>query len=616
MSAAIIDFFKYHPSMKNIDVMDLARVSSTVSVQEVSKNEAIFSKDDLPENVYLILDGKVDVKEGKEVVFHKGKNDFLGEDAAFISDGYAFSTVAKTNVKLIVIPKDSLKHLTAKYEHLYSYFFNSYNQQMGKKTASNIQAASNFQPDKDESSSFKVLMSWVLAFLVPLVVYSSMGDLMPVEGKLFLSILSAGVVLWIFNILPDFVPALMILTSTLMMGLVPLDVVLKGFSSNTFFLVLGIMGLGILIGSSGLLYRLMLLLLKYLPDGSIWYNLALFFIGAVMTPVVPSIINRTKIVGPLAEDLITLLGVKRGEGIATKISASAFYGTTILSSIFLTGSIMNFVVMGFLPFKDQQFINSIGWFFAAGVSGIIMLIMHFVGSSIFFVSKEKVKLQKEKIDQQIKILGKLTPVEMSVIGTVILFGCALFLMPYHKIPVYWLTLFLLFALLSLKIVSHKQWLAQTDWSFLIFLGCIIGVSATLNYLHIDELISNAVVPVVKRVFSADNVSGILSLVVIMTILIRLFLPVGPTVIIMMTLSFPIADAFGMSLWPFGFTIIMVCDIWFFPYQSPFYMSYVSSFDRGVPYAEKKFLLYNGLVNFGRIVALYLSLPYWKSLGIV
>lgn len=616
MSSAITDFFKNHPSMKNIDALDLARVSSTAEVKDYDKDELIFTEGESTENLYFILEGKVTLKHSSKSTLQKSKGEFLGEEAVFISHGYdASAQVATAKAKLIKIPRTAFSELITKYDKLYSFFFNSYNQTLNKKITDNIQEPAP-KEKRSDNVSFKVLMSWIVAFLVPLVVYSSLGESLTTEGKLFLSVLSSGVVLWIFNIFPDFVPALMIVTSTLMMGLVPLNVILSGFSSNTFFLVLGITGLSILIGSSGILYRAMLMLLRYLPSGSIWYNIGLFLIGALMTPVIPSIINRTKIVAPLTEDLITLLGVKRHEGAATKISASAFYGVTLLSSIFLTGSIMNFVVMGFIPFKDQQFIESIGWIVASGVSGIILLIIHFVGSSIFFVSKEKVSVSKEKIDQQIKILGALRPVEIAAMGTLVLFGVALFTMPYHKIPVYWLTMFLLFALLSLKIVTHKQWLTQTDWSFLVFLGCIVGISEALDYLNIDNLIADSLVPTIKSVLSADNITGLLSLLVVLTIGIRFFLPIGPTVIIMMTLSFPLADTFGLSLWPFGFTIVMVSDMWFFPYQSPFYMSYAASFDRGTPYSEKKFLLYNGLMNFGRIVAIYLTLPYWKSLGII
>lgn len=616
MSSTLIDFFKNHPSMKNIDTLDLARVSSTAELIELEKDAKVFEIDDPCSHIYFVLEGKVTLKHSDKSSSQKGKNEFIGEEAAFISDGYASSAYATTSkLRLIKIPQTAFTELTQKYDRLYSYFFNSYNQKVTKKATVSSQVLKDSVEQK-EKMSFKILMSWIIAFIVPLVVYSSLGESLTTEGKLFLSVLSSGVVLWIFNIFPDFVPALMIVTSTLMMGLVPLNVILSGFSSNTFFLVLGITGLSILIGSSGILYRAMLMLLRYLPAGSIWYNIGLFLIGALMTPVIPSIINRTKVIAPLTEDLITLLGVKKNDGAATKISASAFYGVTLLSSIFLTGSIMNFVVMGFIPFKDQQFIESIGWIVASGVSGIILLIIHFVGSSIFFVSKEKVTVSKEKIDQQIKILGSLKPVEIAAMGTLLLFGLALFMMPYHKIPVYWLTMFLLFALLSLKIITHKQWLTQTDWSFLVFLGCIIGISEALGYLEIDKLIAGSLVPIIKSVLSADNITGLLSLLVALTIGIRFFLPIGPTVIIMMTLSFPLADTFGLSLWPFGFTIVMVCDIWFFPYQSPFYMSFAESFNRGSPYTESKFLLYNGLVNFGRIVAIYLTLPYWKSLGII
>ncbi len=615
MSAAIIDFFKNHPSMQDIDSIDLARLCARVEMREFDSGKVIFSKGDSSSSFHLILDGKVSLKEGKKVVLEKTKNAFLGEESAFSSDGYQLTAVAEDKVKILEIPKESMDAVVAKYPHLYSYFFNSFNQSLNKKNTANIMALSEKESSND-GMSFKILMSWLVAFLVPLIVYTSLGEALGHEGRLFVSVLSAGVVLWIFNVFPDFVPALMILTSTLVMGLVPLNVILSGFSSNTFFLILGITSLSILVASSGILYRVMLLFLRYLPSGSIWYNIALFVIGAIMTPVIPSIINRTKVMGPLTEDLISLLNVKKGGGASTKISASAFYGVTLLSSIFLTGSIMNFVVMGLLPFQDQQFIASVGWIVASGISGIILLIIHFVGSSIFFVSKEKVSVSKEKINQQLKVLGKLKMEEIAAIGTILLFSSALFLMPYHKIPVYWLSLFLLFSLLSLKIISHKQWLAQTDWSFLIFLGCIIGISASLKYLHVDVLISSTLLPMIKSMLSADNTTGILSLLVLMTLATRLLLPIGPTVIIMMTLSFPLADSFGLSLWPFGFTIVMVCDIWFFPYQSPFYVTYADSFQGKTPYAEKKFLLYNGLMNFGRIVALYLSLPYWKSLGII
>jgi len=79
---------------------------------------------------------------------------------------------------------------------------------------------------------------------------------------------------------------------------------------------------------------------------------------------------------------------------------------------------------------------------------------------------------------------------------------------------------------------------------------------------------------------------------------------------------PLADVYGTNSWVVGMIVLVLGEMWFFPYQCSYYMQYRSLALRQPGYDEKTFLRYNALMNLAKLGALYASLPYWKWMGLL
>ena len=123
-------------------------------------------------------------------------------------------------------------------------------------------------------------LGWLLAIILPYLIYFYLisNDLGETQA-MFVAVVSSSLVMWMFSLLPDLLPALLAVLLCVLLGLAPPSVALSGFSSTGFMLTFSVLGLGVVVTSSGLTSRYSLLLIKRLPPNTFWYQFALFFTG-------------------------------------------------------------------------------------------------------------------------------------------------------------------------------------------------------------------------------------------------------------------------------------------------------------------------------------------------
>ncbi|MFM7375867.1 MAG: hypothetical protein ACKO39_12055, partial [Chthoniobacterales bacterium] len=93
-----------------------------------------------------------------------------------------------------------------------------------------------------------ILFGWICVFLLPPVVYVlGLASGLGVEAAIFTALLAAAVLLWVFGLVEEFVPALVVVVATLFIGLAPPSVALAGFSSPSLLLLLGVYALSAVI---------------------------------------------------------------------------------------------------------------------------------------------------------------------------------------------------------------------------------------------------------------------------------------------------------------------------------------------------------------------------------
>jgi len=82
------------------------------------------------------------------------------------------------------------------------------------------------------------------------------------------------------------------------------------------------------------------------------------------------------------------------------------------------------------------------------------------------------------------------------------------------------------------------------------------------------------------------------------------------------LYMPLAETHGVNPWLVGFVILVLGEMWFFPYQCSYYLQFRQLTGSASLYDENRFLRFNALMNLLKLAAIFASMPWWRSLGLL
>ena len=208
-------------------------------------------------------------------------------------------------------------------------------------------------------------------------------------------IVLAAALAWLLEPVPDFVVALAMAAAWGLAGFVPLARAFAGFTSPSYAVALGALGLAAAMARSGLLFRIALLLLKTFPATYVGQVLALLVGGLAVTPLMPLAIGRIATVAPLTHETGTrarFAGRSRG---SAGLAFAGILGYAAFSSIFLTGLAMNFYVQALLPAADRARFSWVVWLLAALPMGLVILAGSIVMLLVLFRPEQAVRPSAE-----------------------------------------------------------------------------------------------------------------------------------------------------------------------------------------------------------------------------
>jgi di/tricarboxylate transporter len=459
------------------------------------------------------------------------------------------------------------------------------------------------------------VLGWLITVIAPAVVLfmAPRWHLAPHAGT-FLAIFAATVSMWIFNLVDEYIPGVFAVLTSLAMGLVPIPVMLSGLASDGFLLAMSVLGLATVIVASGLGYRMLLLLLLKLPNKPFWHNTGLLFTGFLLTPLVPSINGRIALLTPFYRDMLETLRLQFKSAAANRLAVSTFTGASLLSAVFLSSKSVNFVVFGLLSDQAQDQFQWLEWFKAASGTGLILLATYFFASALFFRQQAPAALSKPQVAAQLGLLGKMKSREWAAVAGVALFILGVATTSLHAIQPPWLGLAILYTLLLFGSLTKDEFREKVDWPFLLYLAGIVGVTAALNHLGLTRQFAEQL-PALGDIMRSNFPLFVL-LLAVMIFIIRLAVPISATIVILATLFMPVAEASGVNPWVIGFVILVLGEMWFFPYQCSYYLQFQQLTHNTEYYDERSFLRFNWLANGLKLGAIYASIPVWRSLGLL
>jgi len=468
---------------------------------------------------------------------------------------------------------------------------------------------------EDGKATGTEILGWACVLVLPPVVYVfALAAGLNVEAALFTSLLTTAVLLWVFNLVDEFVPALVVVVAALFIGLAPSEVALAGFSSPGLLLLLGVYALSAVISSSGLSYRLMLRLLLWLPDKPFWHRLTFLLSGYILSPLIPSTNTRLSLLKPLFNDMASALKMPRGGPAITGLLVAMFGGALLFSPMMATSKSSNIAALNFLPAQAQAEFAGFFWLAAAAAAALTVTAAHLLVVPRLFPATGEAPLPRESLQSQLSAMGPLKPAEWIAAGGFVFFlaGCAT--VSWHHVAPAYLAGCVLLGLLLTGTFLRKNFQQQVDWPMIFFLLGMDSMMRIMDYLGLTRALAAATGQIYG--FVGGKIALFILAALATTLIVRLVLPVTAGMLTSAIILLPVASAQGINPWICIFCTAIFSDISFFRYQGTNGILQIQSAGLFDVADERGFMRYNLLMNAARVAAVYASIPWWKWLGLL
>jgi anion transporter len=435
-------------------------------------------------------------------------------------------------------------------------------------------------------------------------------------GVHFLATLAVAVILWIFEVFDEYVVALVLLLSWLILDIVPSQVALSGFSKGSWVFAVGALGMAAAVFQSGLLYRLSLLFLRRIPSDH--YKTILCVVsglGVLATPLIPTSKARVSLIAPVSQALSDSMGFQHRSNGSAGLVFSAYIGFSQFSFLFLTGASQCLIGWSFLPESTKAEFGWMMWTLAALPAGILTFVFFFAAINLLFPLNEgdRAKASWSTVEHQLATLGKMTRAEWLSIAVSLLAVAGWLTSSAHGIDEAWIALgALLFCLLT-GLLDKSSFRKSIDWGFLLFLGVTYSLGDIFLRLKIDHWLLELLDPILGS-FSFHP-TAFLTLVVLLVYVLRIFLRKSSTVMLLMLTLMPWTGELEIHPGVLLITILFAGEAWFLPHQDNSYQLVYSSVDgKAFSHAQARKLMIAKFLSCFAAVAV--SVPYWQLLGFI
>ncbi len=467
----------------------------------------------------------------------------------------------------------------------------------------------------DDDTPARTVLGWVLVLVGPPLVYVlALASDLSVPASLFASFLSGTVLMWVFGLVEEFVPALVAVVAALLVGLAPPEVALAGFASPSLLLLLGVYALSAAISSSGLSYRLILRLLLRLPDTPFWNQATLLFSGYALSPLMPSANARLSLLQPVYSDMVRGLRLPARGPAITALLAAMFGGALLFSPMMATSKSSNIAALNLLPPQVQAEFSGFFWLAAAAVAALGVTVVHLAVLPRLFPVRDGTPLPREQMRGQIAELGPWRPAERIAAAGFVFFLLGSATVSWHHVRPAYLSGCVLLALLLTGTLLRKDFQRQIDWPMIFFLLGIDSLMRIMDHLGLAQELARGVNRVYDFVGSSIGLFVLATLLT--TLLVRLVLPVTAGMLTAVVILLPVAAAGGIHPWVCVFCAAIFSDIAVFRHQGTNGILQIRAAGLLDEADEAGFLRYNMVMNLARVAVVYASIPWWGALGLL
>lgn len=430
-----------------------------------------------------------------------------------------------------------------------------------------------------------------------------------------IALLAWAVACWAGNLIDDYIVAMIMGAGWIAFRVVPFNVAFACFSTSSWWMMVGALGIGVAVSQSGLLRRVSLLTLRALPPSFAGQTGGLLCAGVLLGPALPTVTGKTAMAAPFVLGIAEAMGLEDRSDHSTALFMSMFAGFGLTGPLFMTGTVTNFVLLALLPQAVRYRITWGSWFVTYLPTMAVLAVLFWAAIQILCRPRSVTPLSREYLDREIAALGPLGHAEKTTIAT--LFATVFLWMtgPWHGIDGATVALAAVAFLSVTGVVDRSSFQTKVSWTGLLYVGFTLNLAEVLPYLGIDRWLGDAIQPFFAPL--AQHPGLFFAALMLVVFALRQFLISDFAVVTLMVLILaPVAGAAGLSPWTIGIaTHLMVQSIWILPFQSDTYLvSHQAASNRLA--GQRKATLLSLVASACTFAAVLASLPYWRYLGLI
>ena len=617
------------PLFKSLNRLEIARL--VPSFQHVSHvvGETIFRQGDRGDALFIVVSGSVSIRksEGEEEseVTRLAAGEYFGEMALLSGAPRSATAVAAEPLSMLKLSRLRFDTLLKKHPSLGSHLANTLANRFASQEWCKKKLPYEPHPQLPSNATqgiFSQLLSvkrksmLVSCGAVAAAVFLTWW--LPSQGVNQLQaalngLLLGATILWACDIFSYHAVAVALPVIIVIWGLARPERAFSGFSTPSWFLVLGIFAITASVGKTGLMYRLVLILTRWFPRSYRGQTLALAISGLILTPIIPSSNGRAALAGPIVRDLCETLRFRKGSPGAVGISMAGLLGFGHMSSLFMNGTATCLLALGLLPRETIDSITWGSWLIDALPLGVSYFIGCYTAIILIYRPNQKRILQHTVVKSQLGTLGKFTRDEKICLATVLSALTAFLCQPLHGINSAWIAMVSFLVLFGFNVLDERSVRSDIDWNFLISFGALVSFGAIISDSGLTALAAARITPHLKGF--AGNPYLFLSIMAITVTVARFALPLPAALLISILSVVPVAGEVGISPFVVAQVALIAGNPWFTTYQNSVYLNFKESSDNKL-FSHRQVQMLSYWQVAAIIGAIFTAIPFWQMRGLI
>jgi anion transporter len=425
-----------------------------------------------------------------------------------------------------------------------------------------------------------------------------------------LAIIAFTVVLWIFQVMNNGIASILMMA---LMLLVPVKtpVVLSGFASPQFWILLCVLFYGFAMQRTGLAQRLSYYILSLFPPSYPGILFAFFAIGLTLALGIPSMTVRTAIVVPIAYALVQSLGLDHRSRGSALIVITSVEMAVVPGCAFLYGSLFGPVVDSVFQAKHIP-LSWLGYAKVMSLPTILLCLLLIVVNQLVLRPESRLQLSSDFATRELHSLGRFKLSEWITAGVVLLSIVYWATDRIHHLPSFLIGMFALAVFSLAGIIRDSDVTSGVSWTLLLFLGGIFSLANVLQEYKVTDWIATFITPV------ADKLTfSIVVLVIVMACAMFLLRFLDPTGFIAIPVLFlPVSDVTtkaGIPPLVVMAPLVLAAVPFWAPYQN-IWIAMGEGITAGEAFNTSQRLRLAHIYAVAVVVTLLLAAVYWKLIA--